>query len=393
MKTNSTNHNRNGNNVALNLNIPASVSGFLLEEIDLKYVKKSRQKSKNNKMSNLLIKYFTNRSSNLHLSSVTKESANMPDYYRQGDLKERRDEDYPLQNREQGDHNEEAFDRPFRYRHKYPLRLLEKIRSSTKQRNKQREGKYIEDESKVENTFVDYAADDDLRPKRSSEEQNDEGLSEDDLLALESILTSKTVKVNSKSQSQISVVPQSNIDEDVSVEQLYDLFDHAINKTTPKKSITEIAYHDFKGTEVNTKPTTNRYPEHLTQKSNQPQRIIDNKKTNDGGNWFTRNLSDYFLSVVPMSLQYSMFGGASNYRRHKRSLNNYYESSRIYKDEPYKKTDSTFIKRWVLSNDKKSPFFPATVFSDPRVKKAQISKPPHHVDEPDRFNGGEIFRL
>ena len=92
MKIDSTNRYKNVKNVTLNLNIPASVSGFLPEEIDLKYAKKNRKKSLGSKKSNLLIKYFTNRSSNLHLSSVTKQEVDRPDLYPEGDLKERRDQ-------------------------------------------------------------------------------------------------------------------------------------------------------------------------------------------------------------------------------------------------------------------------------------------------------------
>ena len=109
MKTNSTNPYKNEKNVTLNLNIPASVSGFLLEEIDLKYVKKNRQKSLGSKNSNLLIKYFTNRSSNLHLSSVTKQEVDSPWLYPEGDLKERRDQGEAVEMSTRQRHKAEAY--------------------------------------------------------------------------------------------------------------------------------------------------------------------------------------------------------------------------------------------------------------------------------------------
>ena len=143
VKTNTTNA-KAGRNVAMNINIPAAISGYELEEIDLKYVKKERKKSKSNEVSNLLIKYFTNKSSNLHLSSVTKGNEVRPEHYPMGDLKYRRDE-YPSQKK--GTYGIDNIGRPFLYKNKYPLRLLEKIQSASTRRNLVRQGKSIQEET------------------------------------------------------------------------------------------------------------------------------------------------------------------------------------------------------------------------------------------------------
>lgn len=341
VKTNSSTPHKNEKNITLNLNIPASVSGFQLEEIDLKYVKKNRKKSSGNKMSNLLIKYFTNRSSNLHLSSVTKENELEPDYHQYEDIKERRDDDSSVAT---------ELDRPFRYKNKYPLRLLEKIRSSTSSRNKRREGKLIEGGDDPTNAFGGY--EEITRPRRSSGESSidDESINESDLLALESILGSKTVVMQSPDEEPIATEAQDYPESGIS--DLQAIFEHAIKNNS---------------NESNEKHQQLKYDKSDETKPVKALNVNGDKKIPENG-WFTQNLSNYLLSVVPASFQSSFFGGASFFGRHRRSVQDI-NRLKEHKSNFKRKTDYNILKRHHMPR-----FSPAVEFSDPRLK-SRTKKP------------------
>lgn len=346
VKTNSTNPYKNEKNVTLNLNIPASVSGFLLEEIDLKYVKKSRKKSKNDKLSNLLIKYFTNRSSNLHLSSVTKEEDNKPEYYQyEGELKERRDQVYNPLGKNNNALEQQSFERPFRYRHKYPLRLLEKIRSSTKRMKKQREGRVIDASGNGEN---------DARLRRSSAEEEDLDLSEDDLKALESILVKKT---SQDSTTEISADDATESETNPSISDIYDIFEHAIENTadstdrSDKNDISNKQSENFRDTEFLEVPEK-KTPLQSTR------------------NWFTSTLPQYILSVVPQPVKSVMFSGNNYLSRKKRSAEADADDVQS-RQRPYKKFKYSYSKNPRMKKHKRvmSPFFPTKFLANRPLRK------------------------
>ncbi|KAF2356529.1 hypothetical protein FHG87_012716 [Trinorchestia longiramus] len=355
VKTNSSNPYKNEKNVTLNLNIPASVSGFLLEEIDLKYVKKSRKKSKSNQMSNLLIKYFTNRSSNLHLSSVTKQEDTKPEYYQYDDVKERRD---TPENRE-GVEEQQSFERPFRYQHKYPLQLLEKIKSSTNKLRKLREGKHID--RRLQGGM-------DARLRRSSAEEKDEvDLTEEDLMALESILSSKTIVKSSEGpyEHARSIGNDGDaLEEDPSMSELVRVFEQTMETTDSPLVVDEETENNDGGLEA-------AQVEDLTETESaiepEPFEEKEHYEDEDSTNWFSKTLPEYFLSVL-QPFRPGMFGGHNILARRKREANKDDSESEIQGRERYKKFKYSYVKNPRLKNRKRvvAPLFPSKTFDNRR---------------------------
>jgi len=313
VKTNSTNPYKNEKNVTLNLNIPASVSGFLLEEIDLKYVKKNknRKKSLGSKKSNLLIKYFTNRSSNLHLSSVTKQEVDSPDLYPEGDLKERRDQD-----------SNDINDRPFKYLNKYPLKLLEKSARRRNQFNTIRRGKFFNNE--IDENSLTLSAEDDS--KQPSEE-----LSESDLLALESILSSKAV-VKAGPDTRLArrrdeLPPQSEVD----LNDAFTIFEKVANTSH---------VHDSDG--LGETVVRNEKKPDIDFTRDETSNTVVPRKMKENRSWFAN-----LFSKIP-SFKGSIFDGSGFIRRHRRSIPvnhsiDYKKGVKLF-DEKLRKNENNFIK-------------------------------------------------
>ncbi|XP_018022110.1 uncharacterized protein LOC108678253, partial [Hyalella azteca] len=331
VKTNSSSPHKNEKNVTMNLNIPASVNDFVLEEIDLKYVKKLRKKSKSDKVSNLFIKYFTNRSSNLHLSSVTKEEGPRAEFYHYEDLKERRDNP---ENREAVD-EPQSFERPFRFQNKYPLRLLEKVRSSNNRLKKMRQAK------RIEGDMLNVNGHDERLRRSSNEEEMD--LTEDDLLALESILVNKTVtnsEMDPKEIDRYDSSPAFQIRKeqeiDLALPDIIKIFEKTVETNQDSKDDQKIKETYTNGS---------RSADNGTGKV-EPQPHVSNKaeKTQDLGSWFSKQLPQYFFSVL-QPFRPGMFSGGNILPRRKRST----ETDKISDDaesreEPYKKFKYSYVK-------------------------------------------------
>ena len=332
VKTNSTDPFKNENNVTLNLNIPASLSGYVLEGIDLKYIKLNKKKPKSNSLSNLFIKYFTNRSTNLHLSSVTKEDNVKPNYFPYVDMNNRRDDEFSKYSGADGN----SLVRPFRYQHKYPLHLLEKIRTASSKRENQRRarkvpGAFVKD---VTNNFEE----DDTRSRRSSQEDKDEYESID-LTALESILVGKSVSKNN------GMLKDEN--RNLEIPELESIFKKAIGATIKEKP-------------VETKKTEERVQQSTSK--------IVNRSFNNGNSWFKNSFPKYLLSFLPQSVQSTMTSGTSLLRRQRRSASiENTEASSGVRNKKSKYSHSKLLER--RENFQVSP----KSFIDPRASSSSVT--------------------
>jgi len=295
----------------MNINIPASISGYLLEEIDLKYTKKNKKKSRGNDVSNLKIKYFTNKSSNLHLSSVTKGNEVRKEPYNIAGDKYRRDE-YPHSKAGYGGDVE----RPFMFKQKYPLRLLDKIRSASSRRKKLRRGKNIRFDEDSDNLISEDGA---MKIKL-------EGGSIDDidLDALDSI-----VFTSPETTQQFEEETETKETEDLSIPQLYEIFENVGQLEIEDSS---------EGNDITREGKTH---------------------TTTSVNWFGSIIPSLF-SALPKSFKSSIFSH-SRKRRSTDLYSKYYSTLQKDKNTAYVITEPASRQKTKLSQ-----YLPPSSYEDPR---------------------------